>query len=104
MSTGDSFDVDAFLAHSPMEPYQVVHRGERKRKGKKWIHSGFSVEVSSVMGSYPNMSGRSRVPSVSSTRTLLGWAASAAYRPVVGSLDTSGVTWPCSLITCLPSC
>jgi len=33
-----------------MEPYRVVHRGEPKRKGKKWQYSAFSVEVSSVFG------------------------------------------------------
>ena len=49
--SGESFDVDAFLARSPFEPYRVAHRGESKgRKNKRWTYSGFSIEVSKAYG------------------------------------------------------
>ena len=49
-ATGPKFDVDAFLADSPLKPYRVFHRGERRRKGKRWGLSGFGVEASTAFG------------------------------------------------------
>ncbi len=49
--SGESFDVDAFLARSPFVPYRVAHRGEsRGCKNKRWAYSGFSLEVSNSYG------------------------------------------------------
>jgi len=33
-----------------LKPYRVFHRGERNPKGKKYEHSGFGVEASTVFG------------------------------------------------------
>lgn len=50
--TGDGFDVEAFLANSPFEPYDVFRRGEFKgrKNHKRQDCSGFSLEVSKVYG------------------------------------------------------
>ena len=47
---GGSFDVDAFLAHSTLEPYEVHRRGEARRKTEVFTDSGFCIDVSEVNG------------------------------------------------------
>jgi hypothetical protein len=46
-ANGRDFAVTDFLADSPLEPYDVHHRGEpRFRRDMQWEKSGFKVNVS----------------------------------------------------------
>lgn len=48
--SGDEFQVDAFLADSNLQPYDVHHRGEIRSRSRRHTDSGFRLDVSSADG------------------------------------------------------
>jgi hypothetical protein len=48
--SGDEFRVDAFLADSNLQPYQVHHRGDIGFRSRRFTDSGLSLDVSTADG------------------------------------------------------